>query len=64
MHPFVAWAPMHALWHAPQFAMSEAICDSQPSSVEALQSEKPALHAPIEQVPVEHVAAAFAKTHA
>ena len=64
MHPFVACAPMHAWWHAPQFERSVEICDSQPSSVDALQSEKPALHAPIEQVPVEHVAAAFAKMHA
>ncbi len=53
----------HAPPQRPQLALSVPVLVSQPLAGLPSQSAKPALHAPIAQVPDAHVAAALAKRH-
>ncbi len=54
----------HAPPQRPQLALSVPVFTSQPLAGFMSQSAKPALQAPIAQVPAAHVAAALAKRHA
>ena len=63
LHVALAFARVHAVPHAPQWLSVSRRC-SQPLASFPSQSAHPALHHAIAQVPVPHVAVAFARVHA
>ena len=57
------WPPPHAVPHPPQLPLSACVLTSQPFAALPSQLAKPALHAPMTHVPVEHVAPALGNSH-